>query len=232
MTGDDIYNFIMYHFEVVVTFLGALVAFFSAYFARRETRRQQMIQTEALRINIDNASLEWGNAAIDTMGRAAALASARHQFTEDAAFQSNKTNLMIALSSLIERGRMFFPNLEPESKGGEKVAAFKGERPPILDALMWAYHETSALQREGGPTGDNSAAFITDCRRLLVSELQGHLDPNRLNAIIGRYDKQKSIQRNEAIQCADDLKQTLKSRRPSLVIDEHHVAVTATETLQ
>lgn len=231
MTSDEIFNFIMYHFEVVVTFGGALVAFFSAYLARRETRRQQMIQTETLRQSIDNASLAWGNNAIDTMGRAAALASTRHQAPNEAAFQANKANLLTALSALVERGRMFFPNIDPHKKGTDKEAAFQGYRPPILDAVMWVYYEIEALQREGGPTGDNSAEYINNCRRLLVSELQGHLDPRRRDEIIGRYDKQKAKAREAAIERAECLKDELKQRRPGYKFGDAQDAP-AKETLQ
>lgn len=232
MTSDEIYNFIMYHFEVVVTFGGAIVAFLSAYMARRETKRQQMIQTETLRQHIDSASLDWGNVAIDTMGRAAALAKTRQQAPNDAAFQANKYNLLTALSALVERGRMFFPNIDPDKKGAEKDAAFQGYRPPILDALMWVYYEVDAMNREGGPTGENSADFINCCRRLLVSELQGHLDPRRRDQIIGRYDKQKSKDRNAAIERSDELKDMLKSRRPGLSIDEDYNPDLTAETIQ
>ena len=86
----------------------------------------------------------------------------------------------------MDRGRLFFPNLNPDRKGAEKEGAYRGHRPPILDALMWTYHELEALTREGGPASDDSAGFIDECRRLLVSELQAYLDPRRKDEIVER----------------------------------------------
>ena len=132
---------------------------------------------------------------------------------------------MLAISSLVERGRLFFPNIDPHTKGGEKEGAYRGSRPPILDALMFAYYEIEALTRQGGPTADNSADYIDDCRRLLVSELQAHFDPRRRDAIVDRYDDQRLDHRGDAIARANNLKSILKSRRPGLVLSERKETV-------
>ncbi|MEM1146736.1 MAG: hypothetical protein AAGH49_03025, partial [Pseudomonadota bacterium] len=113
-------------------------------------------------------------------------------------------------------GRLFFPNINPEGLGVDKEAAYRGKRPPILDALMFAYYEVEALTRQGGPTADNSAEFIEDCRRLLVSELQAHFDPRRRDTIVDRYDTQRLDHRRAAIERASALRSMLKSRRPGL----------------
>ena len=90
---------------------------------------------------------------------------------------------------------------------------------------MLAYYEVEALTRQGGPTADNSAEFIEDCRRLLVSELQAHLDPRRRDTIVDRYDDQRMDHRSDAIERADNLKSILKSRRPGLTLGERKETV-------
>ena len=130
---------------------------------------------------------------------------------------------------------MFFPNISPNSKGAEKEGAFRGSRPPILDALMFAYYEVQALTRQGGPTADNSAEYIEDCRRLVVSELQAHLDPRRRDEILERYDDQREDHRGDAIKRANNLKASLAARRPEIKIDGQRASAAATtnvETLQ
>jgi len=200
--------------DAVIAVVSALVAVISALIARGETKRQRKLQTERLRQSIDAASLEWGNAAIDTLARSAMFARTRHMQANDGGFLANKANLMVALSTLVDRGRMFFPNLNPDKKGAEKEGAYRGHRPPILDAVMWTYHELEAMTREGGPSGDDSAAYVDECRRLLVSELQAHLDPRRMDQIVGRYDDQETDDRREAIRKSDALRTKLESRRP------------------
>ncbi|MBA3068371.1 MAG: hypothetical protein FP825_07830 [Hyphomonas sp.] len=198
----------------VIAVLSAGVAVISALIARGETKRQRKLQTERLRQSIDAASLDWGNAAIDALARTAMFARTRHLQANDGAFLANRANMLVALSTLVDRGRMFFPNLTPEKKGAEKEGAYRGHRPPILDALMWTFHELEAMTREGGPASEDSAAFIDECRRLLVSELQAHLDPRRMDQIVGRYDDQESDDRREAIRMSDALRTKLESRRP------------------
>ncbi|GAB5458695.1 MAG: hypothetical protein Hens3KO_17250 [Henriciella sp.] len=205
--------------DVLIAVLSAIVALIGALLSRVETRRQRAVQLENLRHGVDAQSLAWGNASIDLLNRAAMFARTRQHQQNDTSFLQQRVNLMLGLSSLVERGRLFFPNIEPESKGAEKEGAYRGSRPPILDALMFAYYEVEALSRTEGPTADNSGEFIEDCRRLMVSELQAHLDPRRRDAVVGRYDDQRLEHRQEARKRALTLAALLKSRRPGLKIE-------------
>jgi hypothetical protein len=222
---ENLFGWFQNHLEVLIALLSAGVAVFGALISRNETRKQQRLQMENLRHNIDAQSLGWGNTCIDVLNRAAMFARTRQHQTNDASFLQNRVNMMLAISSLVERGRLFFPNIDPHSKGSEKEGAYRGSRPPILDALMFAYYEIEALSRQGGPTADNSAEFIDDCRRLLVSELQAHLDPHRRDAIIDRYDDQRLDHRAEAITRANTLKSLLKSRRPGINLSDRKETV-------
>lgn len=219
MDSGDILNMVQTHLDLIVTVVSAFVAVIAALIARGETRRQRKLQTERLRQSIDAASLDWGSAAIDALARSAMLARTRHMHANDAQFMASKSAMLIALSTIVDRGRLFFPNLDPETKGGGKEGAYRGQRPPILNAIMWTYHEIEALTREGGPPSEDCGAFIDDCRRLVVSELQAHLDPRRLDEIVGRYDDQALAQRNEAISRGETLRARLLERRPGVLKD-------------
>lgn len=226
MVLASLFGWLQSNIEVFVALSSAAVAVFGAIISRNETRKQRRVQMENLRQGLDVQSLGWGNNCIDVLNRAAMFARTRQHQSNDASFFQQRVNLMLALSSLVERGRLFFPNINPQSKGGEKEGAYRGSRPPILDALMFAYYEVEALTRQDGPTADNSAEYIEDCRRLLVSELQAHFDPRRRDAIIDRYDDQRLDHRSDAITRANTLKTLLKSRRPGLNLGERK------ETLQ
>lgn len=219
MGVEEIIELLRGNLEVVVAVLSALVAVFGALISRNETRKQRELLLENVRQNIDAQSLGWGNMCIDTLNRCAMFARTRQHQANDGAFLQQRVNLMIALSSLVERGRLFFPNIEASGKGAEKEGAYRGSRPPILDALMFAYYEVEALSRTAGPTADNSAEFIEDCRRLLVSELQAHFDPRRRDAVVGRYDDQRLEHRKDARERAETLKTMLSARRPNLKFD-------------
>jgi len=225
MSVENLFNWLSGHIEIVVALLSAGIAVFGALISRAETRKQRALQLENLRHSLDQQSLGWGNACIDTLNRAAMFARTRQHQKNDASFLQQRVNMMLAISSLVERGRLFFPNIEPDGKGVEKEGAYRGSRPPILDALMFAYYELEALSRQSGPTADNSADFIEDCRRLLVSELQAHFDPRRRDAIVGRYDDQRIEHRQDARTRSETLKSMLKSRRPGLDLSDRRETV-------
>ena len=229
---NEVLKFLSAHVGEVITGVAALVAILGAVSSRAETRKQRALATEQLRQSIDSASLDWGNAAIDVLGRSAMLARTRHAQPNEAAFRTAKTALLMGLSSLVERGRMFFPNLNENLRGADKEGAYRGHRPPILDALMFAYYELQALTRDGGPTSDNSADYIEDCRRLLVSELQAHLDPRRLNQVLGRYNNQARTHQTDALNRSRNLKAQLISRRPGLRMERVTATQPTTETPQ
>lgn len=222
MSIESIFEWLQNNLHVLVTAGSAVFAVAGAILARAETRKQREIQIENLRHSIDAQSLAWGNSSIDVLNRAAMFARTRQHQTNDASFFQQRVNLMLALSTLVERGRLFFPNVDSDRKGAEKEGAYRGSRPPILDALMFAYYELDALTRTEGPTADNSAAFIEDCRRLLVSELQAHVAPNRRDAMVGRYDDQRLEHRKDALLRSDTLKARLQARRPNIKIDQPH----------
>ena len=219
MATDNIWQMLTDNVGTVVTVVSAIAAVISALASRAETRKQRQLRTEQLRQTIDSSSLDWGNAAIDTLARAAMLARTRHFHGNEGSFQTAKAATLVNLTSLIDRGRMFFPNLQPDRHGLSKEGAYQGFRAPILDCLVWTYEEIYVLTREGGPTGENSASFIDDCRKLMVSELQAHLDPRRLNQVVGRYTAQDSKRQQQAISRAEELRAQLLTRRPGLSID-------------
>ncbi|MFN3607726.1 MAG: hypothetical protein ACK4Y9_01555 [Hyphomonas sp.] len=229
MDAAGIYDWLRGNGEIVIGILSAIVALVSALVARGETAKQRRLQTAHLRQNIDAASLEWGGAAIDTLARCAVFARTRHMHANDAAFMAAKTNMMVLLSTLVDRGRMFFPNIEPDGRGVEKEGAYRGSRPPILDALMFTYREIEAIPREGGLASEECGDFIDECRRLLVSELQAHLDPRRLDEIVERYDDRSKENRTKAREQTGALRSKLLTRRPDVVLDRGFASNTTSE---
>ncbi len=208
-------NWASANIEVVIAVGSALVALVSALISRVETRRQRNVQEEELRRRVDQASLDWGQEAINVMGEAAALAISPTM--SDLERRQKRLDIARQLSALADRGRFFFPNIDPQSHGVDKHSAFRGKRPPILDALIYAHHEVMQVG-EDGIRGEDSAGYITECRRLLVSELQEHLDPRRLEEVLGRVNDQKKTEREEALRAAGRLGVVLDVRRPGLLM--------------
>ncbi len=129
MAIDTIWQMLADNVGTVVTVLSAIAAVIGALASRAETRKQRQLRTEQLRQSIDSSSLDWGSAAIDTLVRAAMLARTRHLHANEGAFQTARAATLINLSSLIDRGRMFFPNLDETKKGVEKTAPIAAPAP-------------------------------------------------------------------------------------------------------
>ncbi|MEZ5953284.1 MAG: hypothetical protein R3C13_03165 [Hyphomonas sp.] len=230
MSGNGLVQLAIENVGTIIAVLSAIAAVIGAFVTSAETKKQRQLRTEQLRQSIDAASLDWGASAIEVLARAAMLARTRHLHGNEGSFQTARAGTLIALTTLIDRGRMFFPNVDETKKGLEKDGAYRGSRPPILDAMVWVHCEINALTRDGGPTGENSAAFIDDCRRLIVSELQAHLDPRRLNQVVGRYTGQTRTHQSQARQRSGELRQQLLTRRPGISIENHTPYEERTET--
>ena len=201
------------HAATLIAIVAASVAAISAYIGRRETQKQKTLQAENLRHTVDAQSLAWGNACIDALNRAAMFARTRQHQANDAGFFQQRVNMMMAIQSLRQRGRLLFP-----------VTNASGEA-PILVSIHLAALEIEALTRQGGPTAANSAEFIDECRDFVIAELHSLIDLNRQAVLTARMDTRPALQRNAAHERANALKEKLKSRRPGLNLSDRKETV-------
>ena len=205
MDMNEILAFINAHRETGIAVVSAFIALIGALMAGRETRKQRRLIAETLRQRLDSASVKWGDEAIEVLAAAEGLS--RHP--ESPTYRADLERIAQTLSALADRGRLFFPNIEGGGKGSDKESAFQGSRPPILDALVYAHHELVSLKAGETPEAD----FLRRCRRLVVSELQDHLDPRHWDTIIERGTTKHVEHRKDAQRRASTLEAELTSRR-------------------
>ena len=205
MNMDEIIGFLNAHGETAVAVGSAIIALIGALVAGRETRKQRDLMAETLRQRLDGASIRWGDEAIEMLAAAEGLE--HREIHADA--KADRIQIAQRLSALADRGRLFFPNHEENGKGKQNETAFRGSRPPILDALVFAYQELDSL-KEGEAV---DVAFIRNCRRLVVSELQDHLDPRHWDNVIARGATKKAGHHKDAKRRASVLGAELESRR-------------------
>jgi len=205
MTIDEVLAFLNSHRETMVAIGSAIAALFGAFLASRETGKQRRLMEETLRQRLDEKFIKWGDEAIDVLSEAEGLA---HQ---DIHGDPKANHILIAqrLSALADRGRLFFPNHADANKGEQNEIAYQGSRPPILDALVFAHMELVSL----GEGDQVNADFLRRCRRLVVSELQEHLDPRRWDSVIERGTTKPANQRTDSERRASVLQAELMSRR-------------------
>ena len=222
---ENLFGWIESHLAAMIAVIAAAIAVTAAWTGRKESQRQQALQRHNLRHNVDTQSLNWGNACLDVLNRASMFARTRQHQANDAGFLQQRVNMMLALSSLIDRGRVLFPDVDPTSKDSVPLEARQGVRSPILQTLALVRHEVEALTRQGGPTATNSAEFIDDCREFVVAELQAHVAANRQAVQALRHDERPLAQRSAAFEQVRVLKTLLKSRRPGIDISDRKETV-------
>jgi hypothetical protein len=92
-------------------------------------------------------------------------------------FFDRRQVILVRLSSLIDRGRWFFPNELQEGIGLDKPEAYQGYRHSVLDSLVRAYRQVGKLDWRQQSSNRQLRQPLEEARRAFVSEVQGVLNP-------------------------------------------------------
>lgn len=157
----------------------ALVALLSLSANAIVVRRQLRLQTEEIRTALDAETARWCADVLASFNDVAVSLNARAAGNERAAGPS-PIQLTERLSSLADLGRLYFPNFEPNRRGAEKPAAFRGDRQPAIDAVLLVHDLARALARLTPDQIRAAHAAVIDARRLLISEVAIARDPRRI----------------------------------------------------
>lgn len=187
-------------------------------------RRQTELQYETLRAEMDAEVIAWTHEAIDLVSESIALARGRGgaygaEELRRLAFETSQK-----LSSVADRGRLFFPNEAPEAHGRDKETAFQGYRPPILDAVVFACNRLGRMSCDEPGEDAASAEFLTKCRRLLVSEAQNAIDPRRRGQMLRRLAVGRMDDKTSAYALSAELGEALESLYPGYLLQRRDAA--------
>lgn len=160
----------------VLTGLAALAAYYAA-------TRQSRLSATSIAADWLRDLRAWASEAVDV------FSEATYTCRKDDPQLSTDDEACIArcrhrLSALIDRGRFLLPNEREGEYGDHKASAYKGLRPPALDALV-------AAERVLGNTIDLYAfpdrkTALIHLRREFVSIVQAILDPRSTNKTVAR----------------------------------------------
>lgn len=121
---------------------------------------------------------EWGNDCINALAEAGAFCLLKvEDFPNNGCYTVAKSNLLHELSALVDRGRLFYRNVDQHEYGLEKYPARRGYRPEILDPLVAAYRSVLATD---GTTDQESFERLYRWRGRFISLLQYEVDPSWL----------------------------------------------------
>lgn len=184
----------------------------------RIVNRQMAMQFESLKAQMDADMLAWAHEASDALSEGVLLARGRGACFPPEEMRIRRLTAAQRLSSLGDRGRLFFPNHAPDSHGQDREAAFKGFRPPILDTVVFGYYQLDRLDCEGREPDAEAADYLIRCRRLLISELQQAIDPRRRGQMLTRLSRNRRDGGGADFRSAADLGESLEARYPGVLI--------------
>jgi len=119
------------------------------------------------------SSLERGRDVISVLVRA------KYRTASGRVTETELESYIITLSTLIERGRLYLPNQKTEEYGVLKPKAYRGYRHPTLDILVAAIKILESDEYK-----DVRAVYLTELRRMFVSQILRILDPMAFNTKI------------------------------------------------
>jgi hypothetical protein len=189
-------------FTAMGVVVAGLAALLSGYYSKRTVDFSQRAEQSAILANqhADHSNIisanawmdqylcnvrQWADEACECIARAMHATKLDPKEKEKELFEA-----MYKLSSLIDRGRWFFPNLWSDEVGIHKEAAYRGLRQPVLDCLVEAYDLVKALQQKDA---NANLSNLVHRQRLFVSEVQQVLNPRRREQEILRVNAQFAI---------------------------------------
>lgn len=115
-------------FANLVAYVSLAVSSALAVFYIRDRRHAKY----AIESEYSNQLLSWHASVVEIL--ISLCSASKHGDNE------RKRDLLLMLSSLIEQGRFYFPNINPEEYGAEKPPAYRGYRNVALDFLVASYN--------------------------------------------------------------------------------------------
>jgi hypothetical protein len=144
------------------------------------SRHQSRVALENLRLQRDSDIIKWSNRAVDHLCSAEMiLRQEYHLFTAESEYEKARLGLMRDISSCVDQGRLFFPNLRIDKHGAEKPGAYQGYRHPVLDCLVETYRmlENNDVRRNDAAAFEADRNKVTGLKKLFISRLDSELDP-------------------------------------------------------
>ena len=169
-----------------LTFASAIIALASLVFNWLVVRKQNALQFEELRAAHDSDLIRWADEVIETMANAQKLCRDKDKLITIEEFRLQQSEMRTRLSALLDRGRLFFPNLADTDHGADKEAAYQGHRQEALNAVFGVYRVLSDVEREAAV--ENPVDAIVVHKRVFISEVFETIDPRRRQSTLSALD--------------------------------------------
>lgn len=137
-------------------------------------------EADRLRYLSDRERSLWGQRAIEAISDTHKFIQTSGVAVPTAIGTPARDRLQASLSTLLDIGRIYFPNQFDDwtyHYWQAKPAANRGFRPPILDYLFIAYRELELVDVTDADQVNSASRTVFECRRHFTSELQRAMLP-------------------------------------------------------
>ena len=163
--------------KLVVAIVAAIVSCFAAALTWVAARRARFIQfLTVLQKHLADIRA-WADQVCDTMSEAAMLCDLDPMRTTGPDFFSRRHAIRIRLSSLLDRGRWFFPNTDQFTVGSHKHSAYRGLRVEALDNIADFLLLVEGMDYQLQAPNSAKRKNLVDLKKLFVAAIQDALDP-------------------------------------------------------
>src|SRR5205085_9721375 len=142
------------------------------YFASKNFRREQINQTltyVATKQKYFEDLHKWAEGLTDLLSEAVHLCELDPAKVVGESFFDRRHRIRTALSSMIDRGRWFFPNVDSEKYGKDKPLAFRGYRHEVLDSLVEAYNVMRLVNYVVAGKNESCREALVEAKKKFVS---------------------------------------------------------------
>lgn len=167
------------------------VSWLAAYRSDKSAVRQQRIATHVAVAEWSRELRDWASQSVDVLSEASYTCAHHDPSGGDCAEQMLVCRHKI--SSLIDRGRFFLPNLPAKDVGLSNPSAYRGWRHAALDPLVAAERVMSGAVGSG--KYETRELALIEMRRVFVSAIQEILGPESINKEIARMIREGNDQR-------------------------------------
>ena len=161
----------------------------------RRERLNQQLNFKLSRQKYFEEMRGWAVQICDLLTEAIHLCDLDPQRVEGESFFARRHRLLNAISSMIDRGRWFFPNIEVDDHGADNQLGYRGYRHEVLDGLVAAYTSVRRMDYRVQAKNHSIQTDLTIAKRHFVGHVQAILDPAGLieefNALMESHKRQR-----------------------------------------
>lgn len=161
----------------IISGLGAVIAFSAMIVTLWFARSNLKLQIAATELKYFEDFQKWADQLADALTEAEHLCDLDPKQIAGESFLDRRHRLRITISSMVDRGRWFLPNIVVDDHGADKELGYRGYRHELLDGPVDVYtclQRLDCQDREGNRSIRND---LTKAKRKFVGQVQRILDP-------------------------------------------------------